>query len=224
MKKFFCLLFVAVMICSASCVLAEEPDLSAVEITEKTEIAIPEINLKNSSFARNPKADKVTNNNSVYTVSAAEASYVLDMTKYPKFLCFTQDREASFASYLMWGDPDGLLNSMIDDGMHFFIVDPETYMRILIYTWKPDQLSQFVGNFSNLSETNQQVVAIRMGAESVLKCGDNVWMVHKDQEDGRYVTVFNDHYIVVEYGGSGSVDDDMSDTGALLSGLKLVNP
>ena len=217
MKK-LAVLLVLLTFCSAA--MAETLDVSNVDCTvDLTRRLETSIELADTSAYADKKADTVTRNDNVYEVDNGNLRMTLDLSKYPGFLCFTQDMYASFESYLAVSDPNALVNELIDEKVHFFLYDMETNLQIFIYENEADNLSALVGDFSKMSADNQKVVASRIASNCTIQSiGENSWLLI---QDGVLVTICNGQYVIVEFGGSDDAAADMEDTQDILSHMRF---
>lgn len=223
MKKLICLILAFAMLCMLGSSLAEELDLDSIEFTAPAELTdLPEKNFKENSFAIDPNADQVVCENNVYTVTTPDLVLVLDLSKNSNLICLTQDYFASLDIYMRLDDPDSLIQYLIDNKIHFEIMDRETGNDMYIYSTDGDQLSTRVGNLSSMSESIQKSIQDKIGADDIIKTGDITWLYTASRQGlGHLHTIVNGVNIIVQFGGSGDLEGDLEDTVRLLANLTL---
>ena len=196
-------------------------ELTAIDYAAKEfgkELAAP-IELDAAESFAAGKADSVIRDGSKYIVSNGTMKFTLDMTKYSAILCFTQDKMASFESYLRISDPNGLQGWLVENAVNYYLYDTETKMEAYIYMDDQDALTQMVGNFSVLSDANKQKVASMLSNNAeIKKAGSTSWIKIKDT---LMLTIAKDHYVITEFGGSGDPGNDLLDTLDILSYLTI---
>ena len=218
MKKLMVLAVALLMICSVA--LAETPEISQEDFTlDLNQKHMVSLDLIDESAMSIGEADSVIRDGNKYIVNNGTIEYRLDLEKFPTLLCFTQNKMASFEAYLRVGDPESLLEYLIDEEINFYLVDMETKMQVYIYPHEGDKLSAFTGDLSQLDPQNQELIASMMASNPVIKkAGDVTWIV---ANEAMMLTIFKNQYICVEFGGSGDPEGDLADTLDLLADLNL---
>ena len=220
MKKWL-IAIVILMLCCASA-YAETLEVNPEDVTLDLSAAHhADVELADQAAFANAGADTVVRDGTNYIVDTGALKLKLNMARYPSVLCFTQDKYASFEAYLAV-DPaklDELLNWLITDKINFFLLDLETNMEVYIYTHEADNASLMIGNLSTLSDDNMNVVTSRIfpGA-TALQAGSTRWI---QASDSAMLTIVNNQYVVVEFGGSGDPAGDLQDTLAIVSNLTI---
>ena len=216
MKKLLGWMLVLMLLCG-SAALAEDvvlnPDDFTTTITEK---AKPDASFNDASFAAGK--DTVTRDGNSYTVDDGNIKYTMDMSRLSSVMCLMQDMMASFESYLRFNDPNDVHKFLLDNDIHYTLIDVETNLWVYIYNFEPDSMSQMVGSFTALSDANKQIVASRLASNtSIVKAGNYDWV----QYSKGYVTIYNGQYVVAQIDGGDDVAGDFADTLNFISSLTL---
>lgn len=218
MKKLVVMALALLLICAAAAAetLDVKPEDFTLDLSQRHELQVDI--LDEDSFADG--GFSVAREGSKYIVNDGDTKYTLDLAENPTFLCFTQDMMASFEAYLRISDPNGLQNMLVSEGVSYFLVDSETNMQVYIYPREGDHLSSFTGDLSKMTKQNQELIASMMGVDaSALKtAGDTTWVIGNES---LMLTIFNNKYIIVEFGGTGDPAGDLEDTLNLMSYLDL---
>lgn len=220
MKKLLIALIVLMLCCFTACAetLDVNPEDLKLDLSVKHNI---EVELADQAAFAQSTVDKVTRTENSYIVDNGSVTMTLDMEKYPAVLCFTQDKYASFESYLSLSPEkiDSLLAQLIKDKINFYLIDLETGMQVFIYTKEGDDLSAVVGDLATLSEENRQVLLSRVfSGMTIQEAGSTPWIIASDYA---LLTIANNQYVVVEFGGSGDAAADLEDTLGILSGMVI---
>ena len=194
MKRFFVVLIVLCLCIGFS--YAEGLSLTEIGFSsDLTPVPKSDIQLSDATSYDAEGMDTVNVDNEIYTVVGSDATYVLDLSQFPSFVTFTQDLYASFRAYLCMEHPYEFQKYLIDNQIHFLIMDAETNMQVYIYLRGLDDLSSFVNDL-----------------------GNQPWI---QVSDSMLITFFNGYIIGVEFGGSGDMEADLQDVKAILSCLEL---
>lgn len=173
----------------------------------------------------NTVRDQVVFDNGVYTVYASEATYILDMSRYKSFLCFTQDTSVSGKFYRLRpvNDPEQLSQNMASNHAHFLIYDIETGLTILISLKGRSQQSIKLQDLNLLSEEELRMINAQDNTQ-VFRIGERNWIYYPVTDPENLYTFYNGFIININFGGSNDHDMDLEDTKELLIGLKLQEP
>ena len=218
MKRFFVVLIVLCLCIGFS--YAEGLSLTEIGFSsDLTPVPKSDIQLSDATSYDAEGMDTVNVDNEIYTVVGSDATYVLDLSQFPSFVTFTQDLYASFRAYLCMEHPYEFQKYLIDNQIHFLILDAETNMQVYIYLRGMDDLSSFVNDLALLSESDQKIVASMIASDSSVEVlGNQPWI---QVSDSMLITFFNGYIIGVEFGGSGDMEADLQDVKAILSCLEL---
>ena len=220
MKNVFSVLLALVMLCGCWSALAENQDFSGEDMTIVVEKMEPlPIEPVENSYAPG-MTDIVSKNGNRYTAVAAECTYVLDVSSIPSATILTQDMSVSFEAYLCMNNPWELQNKMIEQGLHFIVLDFETKLEVDFLSANPDKISNMVGDLNTLSEENRNIVVAVNELDGAKEIGGRWWLYKMYEDWGYYYTVYNYYPIVVQFSGT-SMEDDIIDVETLLANLTI---
>lgn len=231
MKKWICMLLVLslittmVMTASAAEVEVTEDDISvSVEKKEQDH----DLQLKESSSYAIDGADRVTIDGNTYVVETGTVTLYLDLDPSLGFICLTQDLMASVENYFMLSDdPEGLMNALIDENIHFLLLSGYSFMEVDILTIDSDEFAEQIGTLSQQSDLMKEAYAAMFGPANgfndyeLKEIGINTWIALTPD---LYVTIVDGNYIVVETyteDGSAMTEDDVLDLDELLASLTI---
>ena len=220
MKKLTIWLMILALALASCAALAEAPTITADDVKMQVE-NIEKYNIQSSiSSYASSGADAVSRDGSVYTVTADGLTFRLDLSAFPSFLCFTQDKYASFEAYLCMNDPNSVLDYLISENIHFYMYDPETNLEIYIYESEADELSEMVGDLCLLPSDTKALIGSYMAANAqVAAAGSDEWILFPDYNV--LLNIRSGRYIHVEFGGSNDSAADLQDTLDVLSCLSF---
>ena len=220
MKKVLSVLFALMILSVCFAASGEEPDLFGIDATIPAEgKELPAIEMAQQSFAPGIQ-DIVSKNDTKYTVVAPECTYVLDVSSIPSAMILTQDQSVSFDAYICLNNPAEIQKMMVENGLHYVILDIETNLEIDIFSSESDNLSELVGDLNTLSEANRNTVISVNGMDGAKEIGGRYWLYKANATKGIYFTIYNKVPICAQFNGE-SLEDDMIDTETMLANLIL---
>lgn len=220
MKKVISVLLALVMMCACWSALAEEVDFTGEDVTIALEEREPlPIEQAEDSYAPGV-TDIVSKNGNKYTAVAPECTYVLDVSAIPSATVLTQDMSVSFESYLCLNNPLEIQKMMVEEGLHFVVIDFETKLEVDFLSADSDKISIMVQDMNTLSEANRNIVIMANELDGAKEIGGRCWLYKTVENKGYYYTVYNAYPIIVQFSGT-SLEDDIIDVETLLANLTI---
>lgn len=196
MKRLLALFLAAVMLCCCTA-MAETTDSYQTETkvnplfsqenfsTELPSLSNAKPDIKVGNLAPETK-DTVSVNNSSVIIKTPEG--ILLMANIPaNYTCVTQDYTASIFSLIYFSDPEGLVQSLIDEGTHLLFINNLNNDWIKIALMEPDAVSSMFGSLNTLSNDRLVEYANAFSAihdltfNDIVTAGGNTWMRFNDQ-------------------------------------------
>ncbi len=233
MKRLLALVLAAAMLCC--CTAMAEATQTETKVnplfsqenfsTELPSLSYAKPDLKVGNLAPETK-DTVSVNNASVIVKTSEG--ILLMANIPaNYTCVTQDYTASIFSLIYFSDPEGLVQSLIDEGTHLLYINNLNDDWIKIVVMEPDAVSSMVGSLNTL--TNERIVEYAnafsamngLTFNDIVTAGGNTWMRFNDQI---LVTVCGGHYVLAFWiGDEGDTftEDVLADVTDVLKDLTI---
>ncbi len=229
MKKILGVLVAGILLFSCCAVFAEgetatSPDLSGFDFSKLEEgITQGTIVLQDeSSFAIAPTSDKVTVAGNM--VSVQNGGVFMLLTLPDAYLCFTQDYNASLQTYAMLNDQslrEGLQNHMVQNDIHYYLLDMYTTNESAILSIGPDQASMMIYNMKNLNSSDLNDIGAAFAQGGGVSYGGSyssstaTWLKFTGKVN-MYMTIVGGQYIVYQIGNASSADAE-----GILSALSI---
>ena len=237
MKKIISMLLALTMLMTAVCALAEETNLESAQAPEaeaaeplqegETEIikedqfvlledfgvTLPQLpdlptEMREKAYGEG-STDMVSVNGTMNIVKTQEnLVFIMDMPK--GYTCLTQDFEASMFGFIRIKDPDALIDSMIEDGIHLLFINDLDNSWMGLSTLGSDAISTRVGNLNTMTKDRITSYAeVFAASESIVfndlvEAGSTTWMRFNDNI---LITVAGGQYIMMR-----SLDKDVPET------------
>lgn len=111
--------------------------------------------------------------------------------------CCTPNFFASINEYMIFDDPRGIHEIVVENDIAMLIVDSFSGDIALVYPQEPDQLSELVGDFNLLSDTDLGYIVQAIGGdtEDIYKTESACWILSGDTA----LTIVESQYIVFEF-------------------------
>ena len=172
MTRVISLILCFFLFCSVAMAEASNPsgDDFALDLDKPQELKLS----RSSPTLSQDDSYSVTREDGIFTVNTGNITFKLDLTTFPTFFCLTQDIFASFDAYLLYQNPQSVQQWVIDNGIHFDLIDIETEMEIYIYdtsynSSKVNSILMIVDNFSKLDSSTQARVASQICNNPIIK-------------------------------------------------------
>ena len=218
MKKLLIIVIAMTLCCVFA--FAEMPELNPedvkLDLSEKHSIGAE---LENRITKAKVCKDTVSREGTSYIVDTGSLKMKLDMARFPWFFTFTQDKFASSEAYLTFSSVmDSVLSYLIEQDIHFYLMEMETGLEIDIST-QSDGLSAGIGDLNTLSEKDMKALISRyFPGATVHEAGENRWL---QVNNGAIITIANSQYVVVKFGGSDDPAADLQDTLDVVSQMTI---
>ena len=218
MKKLLIIVIVMTLCCVFA--FAEMPELNPedmkLDLSEKHSIGAE---LENSITKAKVCKDTVSREGTSYIVDTGSLKLKLDMAQFPWFFTFTQDKFASSEAYLKFSTAmDSVLSYLIEQDVHFLLMEKETGLEIDIST-QSDGFSAGIGDLNTLSEKDMKALISRnFPGATVYQAGENRWL---QLNDWTIFTIANSQYVIARFGGSDDPAADLQDTLDVVSQMTI---
>ena len=208
MKKIFSLLLAALLCFGCFSALAEDIDLTGVEIPQPGVKDFSEAHpvlQSDAMIAVTSHIVSVTENTITVTTNGIEMTF--DFQKAGGgYLCLTQDVYASLASYLRYSSIDNAQKWMIDSEICLYLEDEFTGADNYVFLDGSDELCTVLGDLKTLPSAYLEQFIASAGMKVVI-CNDRPWFYtyYADENITMCSTITNSQYVKVQV--DGTIDD-----------------
>ena len=213
--------------CLTAALAEDEVTFDVADITaEVPKMEQIEVSPRDTSAYSASTSDVVSIDGNVYNVNTGALQYTLTLDPNLGMICLTQDIVASVSEYwMLTDDMEGMMNALVEDGIHLFLYNSYTGMELQIMTDAADAVSEQIGTLSEASETMQTaylyVLQQWFSADSaeLVSIGGNTWVC---MNGFFYVTCVGGEYTYAICLTEGDMtEDDVTDITDLLAGLEI---